>query len=248
MNKKVLLLLLLFGCIQKVSAQSSRSPTPQERIVIDKAVNAVVGVINGFSNNDWEITAGGADAPESYSVQRKPWVPIGVAPFNDWTFEIRQGSPLWNSLTKPYLDKIQNTSVDINDKKATDAYLKLGNEFANKKDVIVEVHVNDFGIPMYPQKDGAMDLKIPGCYFAWKQQHDNLIGTDRNLENSYVLVFGNWANVKSSGNGFYNFHFTHPPLAPYIENIVIIISGNNERISELLHKTNWNEINNGLTQ
>lgn len=238
-------------------AQSDRDPTSQEKIAIDKVVNAVVPVINQFADNNWQMASGGPDAPEDYSVQKVPHpnneVPIGVAPFNDWQFSVKQGSSLWNSLIKPYLDKLQNPPSDIlNDKKAMDEYNSMDIEYKNIKDIYVEVWVNDLNLPVKPVKNGKNDLKIPGCYFAYKQSSDpnKLEGTDRELENSYVLAFGNWGTAKLtyySDVPYYNFHFLHPPGTPYIENLIMIISGNNNRIKELLQKIDWNKINAGLT-
>lgn len=232
--------------------QSDRDPTPQEKIAIDKAVHAVTQVINQFADNNWQLVSGGPDAPEDYSVQKKPDVPIGVALFNDWQFSVKQGSDLWNTRIKPYLTKLQNPPSDMNDQKAMDAYNKMDSEFKNLKDIYVEVHVNDLNLPIKPVKNGKDDLNVPGCYFAYKQSGDpnKLIGTDRELENSYVLALGNWGTAKLtyySDVPYYNFHFLHMPGTPYIENVVIIISGNNNRIKELLQKIDWNKINAGLT-
>lgn len=224
MKSLFILPLLLLPAITTF-AQSDRDPTPQEKIAIDKVVHSVVAVINQFADNNWQIAAGGPDAPEDYSVQKVPYpnheVPIGVAPFNDWQFSVQQGSDLWNSLIKPYLDKLQNPPANMNNQKAMDAYNKINLEYKNVKDIYVEVHVNDLSLPVKPVKNGKDDLKVPGCYFAYKQSADpnKLVGTDRELENSYVLAFGNWETAKLtyySDVPFYNFHFVHPPGTPYI--------------------------------
>jgi hypothetical protein len=78
--------------------------------------------------------------------------------------------------------------------------------------------------------------------------HEHWIGTDRGLEAGCVLAFGNWSTARPSQDyGDYRFHFIHP-YGPFIENIVIILMGNEQRIKELLQKIDWNEVNNGLSR
>ncbi|MGH2612492.1 MAG: hypothetical protein ACRDFB_05525 [Rhabdochlamydiaceae bacterium] len=248
------LFFLMFFFLQAIAtfAQSDRDPTPKEKIAINKAVQVVVPLIQQFADNNWQMMSGGPDAPEDYSVQKKPDVPIGVAPFNGWQFSVKQGSDLWNTLITPYLTKLQTPPADMNNKKAMADYEKLDGEYKNIKDVYVEIIVNEKKLPINPVKNGKDDLKLPGCYYAYKQSSDpnKLVGTDRGLENSYVLAFGNWTNAKVSYYSdvpYYNFHFLRPPGTPYIENMVIIISGNNNRIKYLLQEIDWNKVNRGLT-
>ncbi|MEO8949947.1 MAG: hypothetical protein ABI308_16150, partial [Mucilaginibacter sp.] len=58
-NKKIITLLALSFLIKQFTmAQSDRSPTPAEANVIQKAVNAVVPVIDRFQNKDWQKMTG----------------------------------------------------------------------------------------------------------------------------------------------------------------------------------------------
>lgn len=246
---KLLLLFFLFSFrFNYSSAQNNRPPTEAEMTAINKAVNVIVPLVDRFQNETWQKEEGGADAPENYSVQKHPNVVMGVAPFNDWHFTIRQNSDYYQKNIKPYYEKITNNQVNLQDAKALEEYQKEGKKIKLEYNLFVEVHVNEAGLPVKPVKNSAADLKIPGCYFSYKQQPDKLIGTDRNIPDSYVLVFGNWGNVKTiPGLHEYDFKYTHPPGSPFIENIVIIISGPPARLQELLKTTDWKSVNDGLT-
>ncbi len=246
---KLLFLSFLFSFSFNCSfAQNNRRPTEAEMTAINKAVNVIVPLVDRFQNETWQKEEGGADAPENYSVQKHPNVVMGVAPFNDWHFTIRQNSDYYNEKIKPYYDKITNNQIPVNDPKAMGALQKEGQKIKLESNLYVEVHVNDAGIPINPAKKSLADLKIPGCYFAYKQQPDNLIGTDRNIPDSYVLAFGKWENAKYNANlNEYYFKFGHPPGTPYIENIVIILSGPPDRLQELLKTTDWKSVDEGLT-
>lgn len=246
MKKLFILISALFFSIIS-SAQSRRDPNAAEKVAINKAVNIIVPLIDGFQNSDWQIQNGGAYAPEDYSVQINPNIPINTAPFKDWHFTIRHGSDYYNKNIKAYTDKMNNGSIDFSDPKAVEQFQKEGSKI--QMNLYVEVHVNDIEIPVKPIKNSTADLKIPGCYFSYKQPAGKLIGTDNNTPDSYVLVFGNWSTAKLRPSfDDYGFKFIHPKETPYIENIVIIISGNNDRIKELFKTIDWEKVNDGLTK
>ena len=246
--KKIITLLALSVLIFKFTkAQSDRDPTPPEKKVIVKVINVVAPIINGFQNKDWQITKGGADEPEYFSVQRYPDVVMGVAPFNDWNFTLTQGSDKYNKIVKPFLDKMQTNPPDVSNQKAVDKYNEEIAKMELLSNVNVEVHVNEKNLPLKPP-NGVVDLKIPGTFFSYKEPTNgekSIAGIDH-CQNSYVLAFGNWGTAKLKSDN-YQFHFTHPLATPYIENIVIIIYGAPDRVQEILHNTDWKKINEGLT-
>ncbi len=231
------------------SAQNDRPANEAETIVINKAVNIIVPMIDRFQNDTWQKESGGADAPQYYSVQRHPNIPINTGPFNDWHFTIRQGSNFYNKNIKAYYDKVNNVTLDASDTKAMEQLVKEGQKIKDISNLYVEVHVNEVVIPVKPLKNSAADLKIPGCYFAYKQPADKLIGRDENTPASYVLIFGNWSTATTPADRQdYQFKFIHPKGTPFIENIVIIISGSSDRINEILKTTDWQKVNDGLTR
>jgi len=238
-------MLILFFCHKNSMAQ--RKPTPQEAAVISKAANAVDDVIGRFVNSDWKMSAGGPLSPEYYSVAIKPNVPISTASFEgDWDFTIRTNSVLYNRAIQPYIQKISSPPTDPNDKQAWEDYMHSTDKIKGLQHIYVEACVNYLSLPVKPDKRSITDLKIPGCYFAFRQSPDHIVvGTDYHLP-GYVLLFGDWSKARHS-DGEYLFHFIHPPGTPYIENIVIILSGNEDRIKELLKKMDWTKINEGLS-
>jgi hypothetical protein len=229
-------------------SQSHRSPTPQEKAVIDKAVHAVLPVMQEFINSDWEMVSGGADNPDDYSVDRKPDRPLNVAPFNDWQFSVKQGSPLWNGKIKPLQEKMMAAASVGGDENGAAAYDRISKDYFNRRDIFVEAEVNDVELPMLPGKNSAANLKIPGCAYSFKLTHDHWRGSNQDLDAGYLLAFGNWSTAKPSRDyDDYRFHFIHPDVDPFIENIVILIKGNEQRIKELLKEIDWNEVNKGLS-
>jgi|GEM_PF-2402346 len=230
------------------SAQNLRNANDAEKAVIAKAVHIILPLIDGFQNSTWQKEEGGADEPQDYTVGTHPDVVMGTAPFNDWHFTIRVGSDFYDKNIKPYYDKLNSGNINANDTKAMETLVKEGQEIKLESHLYVEVHVNEAGLPVKPVKNSPADLKIPGCYFSYKQRPDLLIGTDRNIPDSYVLVFGNWATAKLvPGIQEYDFKYTHPLGSPFIENIVIIISGPPGRLQEILKTTDWEQVNGALT-
>jgi hypothetical protein len=222
-------------------AQSSRQPTDAEKKAINKAVHIITPMIDSFENDEWKKEAGGADDEDNYSIQTHPDVAMSVAPFNEWDFTVRQGSPIWNTSIQPYLNKTEQTN--FSDPQAVATLQKEGAKVKALQHIYVEIHVNDKSIPGRPNNS----IPTAGVTYAYKQTPGAFTGTDHNLP-SYVLVFGNWKNaVFNNSFNASQFHFAHAFGTPYIENIVIIMSGNEARIKELITTLNWNEINNALT-
>ncbi|MCO6498616.1 MAG: hypothetical protein J5I50_13260 [Chitinophagaceae bacterium] len=247
MKTSILTLYLLLLSIS-VFAQTLRDPTSAEKAALNKVVNAVMPVLQPFADEDWILMDGGADNPEDYSVQIKPDVVMGAAPFSDMTYTLKQESPLWIKEVKPLMDRLTDPANTPHNDAESAAYDKLSDEIEAKSEVIIQIHVNEKNLGVKPIKGSKEDLKIPGCYFSYKPTKDP--GTNEDLTNEYVLAFGNWKTFKEkdySGTPFYEFSFTHPNGSPYIENIVIILKGNIERIKAMIKKIDWNKINQGLT-
>jgi hypothetical protein len=195
------------------------------------------------------MVSGGADDPDNYSVGRRPDGPLNVAPFNDWRFSVKQGSPLWNGKIKPLQEKMMAAASRGGDEKGAAAYDQVSKEYFNRRDIFVEVAVNDVELPILPGKNSIANLKIPGCANSFKLTHDDhWRGNNQDLDAGYLLAFGNWSTAKPSRDyDDYRFHFIHPDGDPFIENIVILIKGNEQRIKELLKEIDWNEVNKGLS-
>lgn len=242
--------LILFVCMSVFAhAQSDRSPNAQELAVIKKAQNVVEPFIDSFQNGDWQKQDGGADEEQYLSVQKYPDVPMGVAPFNDWHFVVRPNSKYFNQTIKPLYDKLTTLSATYTDDNVKQE-VEIGKQLKKLTDIYVEVFVDQKNLPYRFQKGSTGDLNIPGTAYAYKETDPNkTIGTQIDGISNYVLAFGDWNNSVADKNlGVYQFKFQHPKGSPYIENIVIRISGNDERIHQLLTTLDWNKMNDALTK
>jgi hypothetical protein len=242
--------LVLFVCIGTLArAQSDRTPNAAELPVIKKIQNAVTPLINSFENNDWQKEGGGTDEEQYLSVQKHPNVPLGVAPFNDWHFTVKPNSPYFNAHIKSLYDKITTLTATYTDDNVKQE-LEIGKQLKKLTDIYVEIFVNLNSLPYKIQKGSVNDLNVAGTAYAYKETDENkMIGTRIDGINSYALAFGDWNSaVSNKNNDMYDYKFLHAPGTPYIENVVIRISGNDERIHQLLTTLNWNKINDGLTK
>jgi hypothetical protein len=239
---------ILFVCLAATAhGQSNRSPNTAELAAIKKAQNVVEPFINSFENDDWEKKDGGSVEEEYPSVQGNPDVVMGIAPFNDWQFLVRNNSPYFNAHIKPLYDQL-TTSTATYSESNTQKAVEIGKELKKLTDIHVEVFVNLKNLPEKIQKGSISDLSIPGATYAYKETPGKTIGTQFDGINSYVLAFGDWNTAVLNKNyGAYDFKFQHKNGTPYIENIVIRISGNEERIHELL-QLDWDKINDALTR
>ncbi|MBX5439726.1 MAG: hypothetical protein IRZ29_09320, partial [Thermoflavifilum sp.] len=92
-------------------------------------------------------------------------------------------------------------------------------------------------------------LHIPNVPVAYEEiQPNGDIGNDTTI----YLAFGNWKinypqkKVTNLNPQYYT--FKHPKETPYIENVLMIFTGNMKRIREILQTTNWELVTNALTQ
>jgi hypothetical protein len=248
-RSKFLLLSFLFSLLGGLaSGQTYRAANNAETAAINKAAHIIVPLIDGCANNDWEKLEGGSMAPEYYAVRRDPETVMATQPFDVWHFSIKSGSDYYNKNIKAYYDKLSDGSLDANDSKAMEQATKEGEKINGMINLYVEVMVNGINIPFNPAKREGIDLKIPGCFFAWKQKPDNNFrGANYNTPESYVLAFGSWGNARYADRN-YQFTFSHPKGAPVIENVIIVISGSKERIQQLFRSINWNKVNEVLAR
>jgi hypothetical protein len=241
--------LILFACLAVTAqAQSNRSPNTVELAAIKKAQHVVEPFINSFENDNWEKKDGGSVEEEYLSVQDNPDVVMGIAPFNDWHFIVKENSPYFNASIKPLQDKIISLTSAGYSESNVQQEVALGKQLKKLRDIYVEVFVNLKNLPEKIQKGSKSDLNIAGAAYAYKETENKTIGTQRESISSYVLAFGDWSTAVLNKNyGAYDFKFLHKNGTPYIENIVIRVSGNDERIHELL-QLDWNKINEALTR
>ncbi len=81
--------------------------------------------------------------------------------------------------------------------------------------------------------------KIPGAALVTKINHSF---RDSCNWNSYFIAFGNWKNATQNSAG-YTYNFKHHSGSHNINNVVVVLTGVENRIRELLKGVKWEELN-----
>lgn len=235
-NKMKKISVLLVGVLLYFSAaaQSMRDPTPVEKTALMKVINPINQNINQFLDNNWEKTEDfdetAMDVPNSSRSQLRTGYLV--------TLKIKEDSPLYQKLIQPVLRFMNEKKYDS---------LEMANANLEKQSVIhIEIAVNDGVVAFGSLPDKVQKLNIPGVAKAFIVAEDN--NTPRR-NGAFVLAFGSWENAKfNSENHCYNFKYTHAAGTPFIENVVIEMYGNSERIKEMINKCDWNKVTAALAQ
>ena len=86
--------------------------------------------------------------------------------------------------------------------------------------------------------------KIPGAALVTKINHPF---RDSCNWNSYFIAFGNWKSAAQNSIG-YNYKFNGKPGSQNLENVVVVLTGVESRIKELLTGINWQKLNNLISE
>jgi len=212
----------------------SRPPTPAEQKVIANYVAVMNKVLDQFQSDDWDESVD--YTIDDYMVNTSdPGVPLDITEMMQRTYNVRNGSARF---TNPIAHKMAGlNNPDMQEK------MKAGRAIQDLMHIIVMVHFNRATATLDPSPAHNKDLQLPGAAYAYKVNNSySGHGT------AYSLLFGNWQAAKwSDSEGGYRFTFAHKEQTPYIENVVIDIYGADDRIQELLHKINWNDVNSAIT-
>jgi hypothetical protein len=223
-------LLLCFSA----TAQSMRTPTAAEKTALMKVINPINQNFSLFLDNNWEETEGfdetAMDVPNSTRSQLRTGYLV--------TLKMKEGSPLYKKLMEPVLRFMKENKNDS---------LQVAYAAWQKQSVIhIDIAVNDGVVALGSLPDKIQKLNFPGVAKAFIVAEDN--NTPRR-KGAFVLAFGHWENAKyNPGNDCYNFKYVHPPGTPFIENVVIEIYGNSERINEIVKQCDWSKVTAGLYQ
>ncbi len=213
-----------------------RPPTPAEQTAIDKYAKTVNKVLDQFRSDDWDENIDYAIDDPSVNTN-DPGVPLDINELTQRTYTVRNGSQRFNEKIAPSMQQLMSGS-DMN------AKVKIGQQMQSLMRMQVQVHFNRANLGFEPAPANNHDLHIPGAAFAYKID-DSAFGHGA----AYILAFGNWNNSKwDAEHGWYHFHFAHPQNTPYIENIEVRIYGADDRIQQLLHSIDWNQMNDALTR
>ncbi|MGN6194819.1 MAG: hypothetical protein ACTHOB_07765 [Ginsengibacter sp.] len=216
-------------------AQSVEKPNAAQKKVLDKAIPVIIKVLDQFNGSDWQVSNDYYTEP---GVTINPGVPLDIDQNFEREYTVSENSERFRSLIKPLYDRINKMMGQ--QPMPTDSVLALGDKLKALSNVTVYVYINRREVDFYPNpKD---ELKIPGVAFAQKVPGE-YFKSDKGY--SYYLCFGNWQPPKGKEN--MSFKFKHPDNTPYIENIVVIFFGADDRVQELLRKIDWSVLNDALT-
>jgi len=215
-----------------------RKPTPAEQKALDHYAAVMNKVLDQFQSDDWDEHVD-YTIDDDVSVAPNAGTPLDVNELMQRSYNVRRGSARFNTKIMPLMQKLMQES-DVS------AKAKLGHQVQGLMHVRVDVHFNRTNIgDIAPPPPGNHGLQIPGAAFAYKINND----VPDPGTSAYLLAFGNWHPLKwDAEQGWYHFVFAHPQNTPFIENIEIRIHGADDRVQELLHAIDWNEVNQALTR
>jgi hypothetical protein len=232
--KKISALWIVLLLNFSAAAQSRRAPTAAEKTALMRVINPINRNIDLFIDNNWQKTKDFNEPNMDVPNSTRSHVTTGYS----ITLKIKEGSPLYKKLMQPVLRLIKENNNDS----LQAAYATLQKQSVIHIDIEINGGVADLGSA--PNKN--QKLNIPGVAKAFIVAEDNNT-TRRN--GAFVLAFGHWENAKYNAElHCYNFKFSHPPQTPVIENAVIEIYGNSERINEIIKKCDWSTVTAGMDQ
>ena len=214
------------------AAAQLHEPTSAEHRVLDPAIAAITRLLDQFGDDDWQKSNDlfGGDV----LVSNDPDVPLDIDQNFERTYSVRQGSHRWQTVMEPLVRQLQQLTQGGD----YAAQRRVGGKIRSLSGVTVDVYINraDFGVDT--TVPGLTHVTVKGASLALRSPPDSGFETQGP---TYAIGFGAWR-----GDG--PFHFVHGPRTPWIENIVVIVKGADDRIQELLTRIDWAALNGVLTR
>jgi hypothetical protein len=230
-----LMALALIWSLEANGQGNLRDPNPQERKILMHYREVIGKVLDQFQSDDWEEKVD-YEITDDVSVSGDPDVPLDVNELIQRSYNIRQGSALYQKEVAPLAEKLTATS-DPNEMARLAKQRKVTN-------LTVEVHFNRLCVGMDSAPAAASDLHIPGAAAAY---HIKPAKFGRGA--AVVLLFGDWKTATwNADNSCDRFKFKHAAHQPAIENVIIQMDGSPERIDQLLKTVKWDNVNAALTE
>lgn len=219
-------------------AQSRRDPTPEEKGVMLKALGALDHIMTPFLGaHDMEASPSSGTLGEDLSVPIDGR--IGTA--YTWDSSVKKDSDRYNAHVKPLVDQI----IQLTQNGQYEQVKALRQEMTrwNHLSISVELNSEALGLGSAPARNTTLSLS--GVDRAFVIAEDDYAPDNKG---NRVLAFGNWKTAEHDAkNAAERFHFVHPPQTPFIENMVVIISGAEDLTRELLEKTDWTQVTASLS-
>lgn len=214
-------------------SDENRNARPAEEQAIIKLETAIRQISSQWAKNGW-IMKTPLNIPRT--VEIKPKIPGPMMPNSE------NGGDNLIELYSPTMQQKMNTAFD-NAKNVQEAH-EIFSSLIPKIEVKLHENVRGlkFGSFIHP-------LHIPNVPVAYEEIQAN---GDMGNDTTIYLAFGNWKinypqkEVTNLNPQYYT--FKHPKETPYIENVLMIFTGNMKRIREILQTTNWELVTNALTQ
>lgn len=242
-----------------ILAQTVRKPNAAEKKVFDKAIPVIVSVLNKFGNDDWTLDQDWYNDDPLVPTDYNDKGPIGIDQNFERDYVVNQDSKRFNEIIMPIYKKSQVLEDKVvarvkkyeshpsaksekeNGKK--DPLMDSLNAVNNKLEELNELHVYAYINNLYVKGKPVKGLNIPGAAIITKLNSGHFAP---DFFKSYYIAIGNWQNAKwSTGEKAYYYKFKNTPK-PSIQNIVIIMTGAQDRMNELIHKINWSVLNKAL--
>jgi hypothetical protein len=239
LRRALCLSLLAIAICPYAGAQSRRDPTPAEKLVLMKPFDALNAAILPFLKaHDLELDPSSADFNETQSVPIKGV--IGGA--FEWKCTVKQNSDRFNVHLKPMMERIEQ----LMQSGLYEEVKSLRQEMNRWNHLDIGLELNSEALDSGAEPGRNMELSIAGVAKGFVVADDKSAPVK---SNRYILAFGNWQAAKhDAATSADRFHFVHPPQTPFVENMVITISGAEDLIKALLDKTDWIKIANSLTR
>jgi len=177
-------------------------------------------------------------------------VPLDACVGGDRTWTVRENSPLFTARLKPLYQRAQTLGAAVVAKyrAGQDAAAEMkeldgiNRQIKSIDQVTMDVCGNSTSVEV-----AALAPKVPSLLSgvaAHKAPADVCGG---GVPACYVLVYGDWNTAHlNASSGYYDFRFVHPAASPHLENIVIRLTGSDDRIQEMLKAADWARVNGAL--
>ncbi len=247
---------VLISCSVFCFAQSVRKPNAAEKKVFNEAIPIIVSELDKFGNNDWTLDQNWYDGNPLVPVNYNDKGPIGINQNFERDYEVNQHSKRFNNIIKPLYDKSQELSNKMvakikeyeknppkNNEMKKDPLSDSLDVLSNKMQELYELHVYAYINRANIKGKPATDVHVSGSAMITKINKGYM---SNESFKSYFIAFGDWKSAKwNAEDNLYDFKFKDTKT-PSIQNIVIIMTGAQDRMKELMQKIDWSVLNKAL--
>ncbi|GGA84769.1 hypothetical protein [Puia dinghuensis] len=240
----LLLPVLLFSCAPEAPAQQTPAPGPPnaaQQQALDKVMFAVKTIFNKLNSSDWILRRDYYD-PKAIVNYWQAGAPMNLNNNFERVYEIKAGTPSYEKLIRPLVDKDQEfyKTQQYDSARILDAKIKALSHF----ELYANLNMATVNLQPTNRRQPNVPLSVKGCTYSCLSNHGNV---DRVVVGSYHLLFGAWDPAQCAKEQTARYQFRHPVGTPYIENIDIEIIGDNDFIRNWVDTADWSLITQALS-